>query len=170
MAFLTPEAIIRRVVSIYADDYSDSLSTVQTFWAATEDLVLDDFIDRVISANPEVLPKVWDTPLLQAGAGPIEQVSDSGLQQYHDLYEFDIQLFYYLRHSEARSLSLLIMRHMEATLEFLNRHPSLDYGDNNRIRQGSLSMTPSNTGAFGGGVLVKGLRVAFTFRFMSYGF
>lgn len=168
MALLTPEQIIRRVVSIYEDNYATSLAAVQSSWQATEDITLTNFIDRVITANPDVLPKVWDDPLMQCNIGPIEGVEGESSQQYHDLYECNIQCFYYLRDSNARILALIIARHEEATFDLLNRHPNLDFGQNNRIRPASLSMVPSNVSP-GRGVLVQGLRVAFAFRFMQYG-
>lgn len=169
MALLTPEQIIRRVVSLYEDNYATHLATVESSWSSTEDITLTDFINRVITANPEVLPKVWDTPLMQCNIGPIEGVEGESLQQYHDLYECVIQCFYYLRHSDARQLALIIARHQEATFDLLNNHPNLDFGSNNRIRPASLSMVPSNVSP-SSGVLTQGLRVAFAFRFMQYGF
>lgn len=169
MTILTPEAIIRRVVSIYEDNYATSLTTVEANWSSTEDITLVDFLNRVITANPEVLPKVWEYPLMQCNIGPIEGVQDANYQQYVDWYEAEIQIYYYLRHSDARTLALLIHRHEEATLDMLKQHPSLDYGENNRVSPGTVSMVPSNVSS-SSGILTQGLRVSFRFRFMNYGF
>lgn len=171
MALLTPEEIIRRVVTLYTDNYNDALTTVAAKWAATEDIPLTDFVSRVISASPEFLPNQWDSPYLVVAAGPLAPVAEETYQQFHNRYELQIRCYYFFRHGEAETLAKLIMRHEEATLDFLNQHPSLDFGDGNQIRPDSLVFDPSaNTLVDSSNALVKGLQVSFDFRFLQYGF
>lgn len=170
MTLLSPEAILRRVQSIYEDDYADSLSDVDDEWSSTEEVTLSDFAGRTIVPNAEVLPKVWESPYLQIAPGPIQEVADETYQLYASMFDFTINLVYALKHHDAHLLAIKIARHQQATFDFLNKHPSLDFGDNNRVQPGTLSMTPSLTSAGANAVLIQGLRVSFIFRFMNRGF
>ena len=169
MTLLDPETIIRKVISIYEDDYATELAAVQANWASTEDITLDDFRERQIVASPEILPRAWEPPLLQATTGVVQATDAVGqVQQFRDWYAIDIQLFYYFKHPDNRTLSLIVMRHQEATFNLLKKHPTLDYSHRASVLPNSLSMSPSST-ATSRNVLVKGLMVRFGFRFLQSG-
>ncbi len=170
MALLEPETILRRIITIYEDDYATSLATVQAKWAATEDITLDDFVTRQISANPDVLPKVWQSPAFQAGMGTLRQIPDEGtLQQFHTWYALDLRLYYYFKNPDSRSLALIIARNEEATLDLFINHPDLDFGSQGQIVKNTTQFVPSAASPFGTNTLAQGLLVQFGIRFMQYG-
>ncbi len=170
MSFVVPEDVARAIITIYEDDYATSLATVQTKWAATEDITLEDFVTRQISATPEQASSQWQYPSLRVGTGTMTQAEAASYQQYNNAYDMNIQIVHYLKHPDQRTLALIVMRHEEAVLDLLNQHPNLDFsGNENMIVNGSLSIVPSTTLATQK-ALIKGLMIRFDFRFVHYGF
>lgn len=171
MALLSPETVARDILSLYEDNFSTSLATVADTWDATEEIDLEDFATRKISAAPEILEKTWILPALVIGIGTaVDQGAEEGTQQYHNLYALDVQIFYYLSHPDSEILGKKIMRYMEATFEFLNRYPAFGRaGDFERIIPGTLQLAPSTTGRRSN-VLVKGLLVRASLGMLQYGF
>lgn len=171
MSMLTPEGIARRIKSLYEDNYATYLSTVQTAWASTEDIELHDFETRRITADPSNIAVFPLLPALGIAVGDMREDAgaDQVMQQYTNYYLMDTQLAYFLRSIDDHQLSIILMRHIEATLQFLQDHARLDYSKDVGIRD--LRIEPSaNVMRSGGNMLVKGLLVRFDVRFIQRGF
>lgn len=168
---MTPEDVARRLLSLYETDYNDSLDIVEAAWAATEDITLEDFQTRTITADPTSLEKAWLLPALAIGVGNMVPVSGAGgtWQQMTNKYDLEIQAVYYLSDIDGYVLGVKIMRHMQATLDFLNKHPGLDYRGGDVTISEQPQLLPSRVTPRGN-ALVKGLMVRFAIRFVQYGF
>jgi hypothetical protein len=92
------------------------------------------------------------------------------LQQYISAYDVQVRIFYYLKAPDARQLALIVLRHIEATLDMLTNFPTLDFGPEHKMAPNTLTFTPSNTAPLGTNALVKGLLISFDFRITQSGF
>jgi hypothetical protein len=166
---LTPEQVARQTLELYETYYNDSLDLVEAEWAATEDIALSDFVTRQFTADPSSLEAAWLLPALAIGVGPWVPVTGIKTQQMINFYDLEMQVVYYFQDIDSHRLGVIIMRHMQATLDFLNKHPGLD------LRGGDVSISegprllPSRVMPRGN-ALVKGLLVQFNIRFEQYGF
>lgn len=171
MSMLTPEGIARRIESLYEDNYATYLAVVEAAWAATEDIELHDFETRRIIADPGYIGAFTAFPALAIGVGDMREDvgADQVMQQYTNYYLLDVQLAYLLKALDDHQLAIIMVRHIEATIRFLQDHARLDYSRDVGIRD--LRFEPSaNTMASGGNILVKGLRIRFDVRFIQRGF
>jgi len=171
MAMLTPEGVARNILSLYEDNYASYLSTVQTAWEDTEDITLSDFETRRITADPANIAVFPILPALAIAVGDMREDvgADQAMQMYTNYYLMDTQLVYFLRAIDDHQLSIILMRHIEATLRFLQTYPRLNYSGDVSIR--NLRFEPSsNLMRSGGNMLVKGLLVRFDVRFIQRGF
>ncbi len=170
MALLTPESILRQIISLYEDNYATSLATVESNWEDTEDIELTDFLTRTITSDPNALERQWHLPAMTATYGPIREAAiTSQLQQYHSFFDMQTLLTYYLSNPDATILGKIVSRHIEATLDMFKRFPGLGMqSGKDRVVPGTMRFSPSLS-ALRGAALVKGLLIQFDFRFMSYG-
>ncbi len=167
MALLTPEDILRRIETLYTQDYATCLATVQAKWAAIEDIELHDFEFMRIDADPDTLPILKQFPALLITMGRMTS-GQAKTQLYENWYELDVACTYFLRAIDEHELGIVLARHVEATLGFFEEHASLGFGRDFTVS--NMSFTPSGNVLPGGGnSLVKGLLVKFIARFLQSG-
>ncbi|MBD3260295.1 MAG: hypothetical protein GF334_01235 [Candidatus Altiarchaeales archaeon] len=166
----SPESVVRNVLSLYESGYAAELATVQAEWAGTEDVTLDDFQTRLLTSRPGTLEKHWLLPALSIAVGELKPTAaDQEMQQFQNYYDLEIIVTYFLTHADPVKLSLIVMRHMQATLNFLGKNAGVGYaGGSDRVLIETLRMIPSYT-ATDGNVFKKGLMIPFDFRIVQYG-
>lgn len=169
MTLITPEAILRQILTIYEEQYGTSLSTVGSNWTAIEDIPLEDFVTRDFASDPGTLDKLWLLPALSVTMGAIRESSGAGtMQLMNTWYEMQVMLTYYFQHPDATVLAKIIARHTEATLDLFKRYPGfgLQTGQH-KIVPGTIQFIPSRVTPRGNS-MAKGLMVQFNFRFLNY--
>lgn len=169
MAFNNPESIARNVITVHEDDYPTILAAVGTEWASTEDVDLEDFHTRVLTSRPNVLEEQWILPAMSVAVMNLKPTaSEQEFQQYSNFYDLEIAITYFFSHVDARTLSLIILRHMQATLQWLGENPGMGFAGRDGIHINTVNMIPSYT-ATSGNVYRKGLMTTFDFRMFQYG-
>jgi hypothetical protein len=166
----TPESIARQILGLYEDNYATHLATVEANWAATEPITLYDFEERRITIMPENVTVYMYYPSLGIGVGNLREVAtgDLQIQRAERVYLMDVRLVYYLRGVDDQQLAKVVLRHIEATLLFLQAHPRLGLGRLFEVQ--NIIIEPSaNVYDTGGNSLVKGLRTRFELRFIQRG-
>lgn len=170
MAQQTPESIARQIKSLYESDYAAHLATVESNWASIEDIALYDFEERRITVMPENVTVYMYYPSLGIGVGNMREETEGGLQiqRAERYYVMDLRLVYYLRGVDDQQLAKVVLRHIEATLLFLQAHPRLGLGRAFTVE--NIRVEPSaNVYDSGGNSLVKGVRFRFDLRYMQRG-
>ena len=167
MALLTPEAILRQIDSLYAADYATVLAAVQAKWVATEDIELNNFEFRRISADPNTTAVIKQYPALMISMGNIVSIP-AQTQMYQNLYDMEVECLYFLRGQDDHQIGIILARHIEATMDFFKENPRLGY-DRETVITGLRFEPSANVIPGGGNTMVKGLRVSFNVRFMQYG-
>jgi len=169
VAFNNPESVARNVLTIHESDYPAILASVVSEWAATEDVDLEDFHTRVLTSRPNVLEEHWILPAMTVAVMDLKPTaSEQAFQQYKNYYDLEIAITYFFSHVDARTLSLIILRHMQATLQFLGENPGVGLAGRDGVQIETVRMTPSYT-ATSGNVYRKGLMTLFDFRMLQYG-
>lgn len=172
--FTYPEIILRELRVLYGVEYANSLATVQTFWQShplltslERELQLYDFAERILVADPAAPGSFSQFPALALAAGAMTSSSPRS-QQGFDWYTQNVQLVYMLRGLSQEELSVIILRHIQATLDLFDRFPTANLSGQAFTVAGSPTFTPSaNVLEDGGNALVKGLLVVLNIRFQG---
>jgi len=169
MSLLTPEGILRQILTTYENEYATSLATVQSNWSSIEDIELEDFITRQIASDPSSLDKQWLLPALSATMGTIRESTETGtMQMMSTWYDMQTMIAYYFQHPDATILAKIISRHVEATLDLFKRYPGFGFqSGKSKIVPGTIQFIPSRVTPRGN-VMAKGLMVQFNYRFLNY--
>lgn len=162
----TPESIARQILSLYEDDYNTYLAQVQAEWASTEDIDLYDFEIRRITVMPENITFFAAYPALGIGIGNMREDPEAvtQFQRSARYYMMDTRLVYYLKGIDDEQLAKIVLRHIQATLLFLQAHPRLNLGPFFSFE--NIRIEPSaNVYDTGGNSLVKGVRFRFDLKY-----
>lgn len=175
--FTYPELIAREILTLYKAEYATSLATVQTFWQnhpllqpGEREMPLHDFAERLIVADITSLASFTGYPALVIGVGAMTPTDPARRsQQGFDWYQQVIQPVYMLRALSQQELAIVLMRHMQATLDLFGRFPKLNVAGETFTIQGTPTLQPSaNVIPDGGGnALVKGLLVTLNIKFLG---
>lgn len=170
MAQQTPESIARQILSLYEDNYATHLAVVQSNWSSIEDITLYDFEERRITIMPENVTVYMYYPSLGIGVGNMREETGGGaqIQRSERFYVMELRLVYYLKGTDDQELAKVALRHIEATLLFLQAHPRLGLGRLFTVE--NIRVEPSaNVYDSGGNSLVKGVRFRFDLRYVQRG-
>jgi hypothetical protein len=151
---------------LYEDEYATYLANVRALWTSTEDIELYDFEIRRITVMPENITFFAAYPALGIGVGNMREEQDPTfqLQRSAKYYMMDVRLVYYLKGIDDQQLAKIVLRHIQATLLFLQAHPRLNLGNFFSIE--NIRIEPSaNVYDTGGNSLVKGVRFRFDLKY-----
>ena len=118
----TVEAIKRKCIDLFEDNFAAYLDTVEANWAATDDITLDDiaqFIygDVISHQMPKLLPAMG---VLSGRARELEP-----LGSWQGLWEVIIALRFILSDANPQTLAKKVDRYAEAAMLLLQAYPSL---------------------------------------------
>lgn len=177
-SFTFPEVILRELRNLYAVKYQDSLTAVKVFWqnhtllgASESDLPLYDFAERLLVADPSNIGNVSQFPALTMAAGNMLPTSpEFRSQQGEEWYSLQVQLAYMLKGLSQEEVSIMVLRHIQATLHMFHTYPYANLSGLPFQVEGSPSFQPSaNALPQGGNALVKGLLVILNIKFAGAG-
>lgn len=175
--FTYPEIIARELLALYKAQYNVSLLAVQEFWQNNplleekeREFKLRDFEQYMIVADIASMASFSHYPGLGVGVGPLTPTSpEQRSQQGFDWYQQVIQCVYMIRGLGQQELATVLMRHMQATLHFYERFPSLNSSGVTFKVQGTPTLQPSANAIpeGGGNALVKTLLVTINYKFFG---
>lgn len=172
---IVPEIILRELMALYKAEYGKSLAGVQDFWEnhtlaeGESSIRLYDFQERRLVADPSILGNTTQFPALLIAAGSMTPVTDEfRSQQYADWFQQNVTGVYMLKGLNQEELSLLVLRHMQATMDLFERFPSANLSGKNFKIAGTPNFQPSaNALPSGGNAMVKGLLINIGVKFIK---
>lgn len=177
-AYIYPETILREVKRLYEVEYRKSLVVVEDYWLNHDlidederELPLHDFAERRIVADPAVIGNTSKFPGLVLAMGNLASVDpEIQSQQFQNWYQQTVQIAYMLKSLSSEELSIIMMRHVQATLDLFRRYPTANISGLNFSLAETPTFQPSaNAFPSGGNALVKGVLVTLQVKFMGYG-
>ena len=118
----TAESIKRKILELFEDDFGTYLDTVETSWASTEDITLDDIREfKYGSSLSERAPKQWPAMAVLSTRG-----RDTGRMQQLAMHELAVVVEIEITDPDREILAKKLDRYQEACILMLDDKKRLE--------------------------------------------